>query len=415
MECNIKILIVSASDIVGGANKAAYRLHRSLLNRGVNSQMLVQNKFSDDYTVIGPKSNFRKYLLNPVRPALDHIFMKIKKADSLFSTSYLPFSDIISTINDIKPDIVHLHWIAGGMIRIEEIAKIAPPIIWSLHDMWAFTGGCHYDKHCGLYKDACGKCKILEKSVENDLSRKTYKRKLRSYSKIKKMEIVATSKWIARCAKESTLLTGRVFTNLPNPIDTDVFKKIDKNLVRDIFNIPQNKKVVLFGAMSPISDSRKGSKELFEAINMLKLKNIVIVIAGSSETKKSLNLKHPVYFIPPMRDESSLPLIYNIADVMIVPSIQENLANSIIESLSCETPVVAFNVGGNGDMIVHKKNGYLAKAINPKDLSIGIDWVLRNNDLLELSNYSRRKVMSEFDSGLVSKKYIDLYEKVLEK
>ena len=400
---------------MGGANKAAYRLHRSLLGQGINSQMLVQNKFSDDYTVIGPKSNLRKYLLNPVRPALDHIFMKIKKAESLFSTSYLPFSDIISTINGMEPDIVHLHWIAGGMIRIEEIAKIASPIIWSLHDMWPFTGGCHYDKYCGLYKDACGKCKILDKSVENDLSRKTYKRKLKSYSKIKKMKIVATSKWIAGCAKDSALLKSRDLIILPNPINTNIFRRIDKNLSRDIFGIPKDKKVILFGAMSPISDTRKGFDEIFKAINILKLKDTIFVIAGSSKPQDPLKLKHPVFFIPPLRDEVSLPFIYNVADVMVVPSIQENLANSIVESLSCEVPVVAFDIGGNSDMIAHKKNGYLAKKISPKDLAFGIEWVLKNNKQLGLSINARKKVKNDFDERLVSKKYIDLYNNFLER
>ena len=178
----MKLLIVSASDIAGGANKAAYRLHRSLLDNGIDSQMLVQNKISDDFSVIGPKSNFRKLIINPVRPALDHIFMKINKVKSLFSSSYLPFSEIVTKINEINPDIVHLHWIAGGMMRIEDISRIKSTIVWSLHDMWPFTGGCHYDKGCGLYKNTCGTCKVLKSKKDNDLSRKIFKRKLKEYS-----------------------------------------------------------------------------------------------------------------------------------------------------------------------------------------------------------------------------------------
>jgi glycosyltransferase involved in cell wall biosynthesis len=411
----MKILIVSASDIAGGANKAAYRLHRSLLNQGLDSQMLVQNKKSDDYTVIGARSDLRKILINPMRPALDHIFMKINNIKTLFSSSYLPFSEIISQINELNPDIVHLHWITGGMIRIEDISRIKAPLVWSLHDMWPFTGGCHYDQHCGFYKNKCGSCKVLNSKKENDLSSKVFKRKVSVYPKIKMMDVVATSQWIAKCAKESFLLRDRRVTILPNPIDTNLFSKIDKNIVRDIFGIPKDKTVILFGAMRSILDSRKGSRELFKAINMLDLENTVFVIAGSSKPKDLPKLKYPVYFIPPLHDEVSLPLIYNVADVMVVPSIQENLANSIIESLSCGVPVVAFNIGGNSDMIEHKKNGYLAEAIIPKDMAFGIEWVLKNNKFQKLSNNSRNKVIKEFDEGVVSKKYISLYERILEK
>ena len=411
----MKILIVSASDIAGGANKAAYRLHRSLLNQGLDSQMLVQNKKSDDYTVIGARSDLRKILINPMRPALDHIFMKINNIKTLFSSSYWPFSEIISQINEINPDIVHLHWITGGMIRIEDISRIKAPLVWSLHDMWPFTGGCHYDQHCGFYKNKCGSCKVLNSKKENDLSSKVFKRKVSVYPKIKMMDVVATSQWIAKCAKESFLLRDRRVTILPNPIDTNLFSKIDKNIVRDIFGIPKDKTVILFGAMRSILDSRKGSRELFKAINMLDLENTVFVIAGSSKPKDLPKLKYPVYFIPPLHDEVSLPLIYNVADVMVVPSIQENLANSIIESLSCGVPVVAFNIGGNSDMIEHKKNGYLAEAIIPKDMAFGIEWVLKNNKFQKLSNNSRNKVIKEFDEGVVSKKYISLYERILEK
>ena len=412
----MKILILSESDISGGAARAAYRLHQSLLLQGVNSQMLVQRKSSDDFTVLAKDKKSTKYF-NKLRPIIDSIPNRFYKnrTGALFSSSWLGFSGIADKINDMNPDIVHLHWIAGGMLKIEEISKIKAPIVWSLHDMWPFTGGCHYDQHCGLYKDKCGGCKVLSSEKENDLSREVFNRKVSTYSKIRMISIVATSLWVGRCAKESSLLKDRDIVTLPNPLNTSIFSQIDKNIAKGFFNIPTDKAVILFGAMRSILDPRKGSKELFEAINMLDLKDVVFVIAGSSEPQDPPKLQYPTYFISPLNDEVSLPLMYSVADVMIVPSIQENLANSIIESLSCSVPVVAFDVGGNSDMIEHKRNGYLAEAISPNDMAIGIEWVLENNKSKKLSNYARKKAVQEFDQKVVSRKYINLYKGVLQK
>lgn len=408
----MRIVIVSSSDLHGGAARAAYRLHTSLLKNNIDSTMIVQKKVSDDYTVIGPETRLRA-LIDGLRPAADHIIMKFTKAQTLFSTSYLPFSSIVKKINSLNPDIVHLHWVLGGTISIEDLSKINAPIVWNCQDMWPFTGGCHYDNHCNGYEDSCGKCKVLESSKENDLSKSVFNRKKRVYSKIKNLTVVGVSNWVTQCAKNSKLFTSRNIVNIPNCFDTSLFKPIDKNIVKDIFNIPKDKKIILFGAMNSLSDPRKGAKELFEAIDNLKIENTIFVIAGSSKPKTPLDLKYTTYFIPPLNDEVSLPLMYNIADVMIVPSLQENLANSIIESLSCGVPVVAFDIGGNEDMIEHKSNGYLAKELDSSDMAVGIEWVLNNKDYNSLSKNSRKIVLQKFDSNTVSKKYINLYKKIL--
>ena len=158
----MKILIVNTYDIKGGAARAAYRLHRALLSLGIDSQMLVQMKFSDDYTVIWPETKIQKglALLRPFLDSIPVMFYK-KRTKTLFSPAWLPFSNVVKQINQINPDIVHLHWICGGMLKIEKIAQIKAPIVWSLHDMWAFTGGCHYDEGCGGYKKSCENCKVL--------------------------------------------------------------------------------------------------------------------------------------------------------------------------------------------------------------------------------------------------------------
>lgn len=408
----MKILIVSTFDIDGGAAKAAYRLHKSLLTQGIDSQMLVQHKSSDDFTVIveEKKTNY----FNKLRPIIDSLPVRFYKerTKTLFSPSWFGFSNIVDKINELNPDIVHLHWICAGMLKIEDIASIKAPIIWSLHDMWAFTGGCHYDEECLAYENSCGNCKVLQSKKENDLSRKVFKKKKISFSKITDITIVGSSNWISECVKKSTLFKKRDIVTLPNCIDSKLFAPIDKNIVRDIFNIPKDKKVILFGAMNSLGDPRKGAKELFEAINMLELENTIFVVAGSSTPKEVLKLKYHVYFIPPLRDDVSLPLMYNVADVMIVPSLQENLANTIVESLSCGVPVVAFDIGGNKDMIEHKKNGYLVEPLNSKDMAVGVKWILDNQDYSKLTVQARNTVVNKFDSKIVAQKYIDLYKTI---
>lgn len=230
----MKVLIVNTSDIVGGAARAAYRLHKALLSQGVDSHILVKDKQSDDYTVIG-ESNKIKKIFNKFRPTLDSLPVRFykKRTKTLFSPSWVGFSNIIEKINEIKPDIVHLHWIAGGMIKIEDIARIKPPLVWSLHDMWVFTGGCHYNEECNEYKKECGNCKVLKSSREKDLSRKIFLRKQSTFSKINNMTIIGLSRWINECSKNSALLSDKNHINLPNPIDTNVYKPFNKKLLEN--------------------------------------------------------------------------------------------------------------------------------------------------------------------------------------
>jgi len=182
----MKILLVNTSDIQGGAARAAYRLHRALLNSGIDSQMLVQDKSSDDYTVIGPTTKVQKAIAK-IRPTIDSLPVKLYKnrTKTVFSPSWLGFSSIVDKINKINPAIVHLHWICGGMMTIEDISRIKAPIVWSLHDMWAFTGGCHYDEGCEGYKNSCGNCKVLGSDKQNDLSKKVFKRKQKAFARKK--------------------------------------------------------------------------------------------------------------------------------------------------------------------------------------------------------------------------------------
>lgn len=408
----MKILIINTSDICGGAARAAYRLHQALLSNNVDSQMLVQTKSSDDFTVNSVSSKLQKGL-NKLRPTLDSIPIRRYKNKTLFSSAWLPSKQIINRINAINPDVVHLHWINAGMIKIEDLPKINAPIVWSLHDMWAFTGGCHYDEECGGYERNCGECRVLGSEREKDLSRKIFYRKQKTYSKIKDLTVIGLSHWLYSCAKDSFLFEDKKVFNLPNPIDIDVFRPFYKEKSRELWSLPKNKKLVLFGAMGATSDPRKGFNELSNAITRITEDNIEFVIFGASTPLNPPDLGCKVHYVGSISDDVSLVTLYSAVDVMIVPSLQENLSNAIMESLSCGTPVIGFDIGGNSDLINHLKNGYLAKPFDTTDLANGIKWVLNNERYDELCENARNKVIYEFNSKIVAKKYIDLYNEII--
>jgi len=411
----MKVLIVNTYDIFGGAAKAAYRLHRSLLSAGIESKMLVQFKICDDYTVI-PVYGQNKIVkaFSFMRPNLDQIPVEFYKnrIKTFFSPAWLPFSNVAKKINEINPDIVHLHWIAESMIKIEDLAKIKKTIVWTLHDNWAFTGGCHIMWACEKYLESCGSCSLLNSNMEFDLSKVIWYRKKKTYEKTK-MIIVSPSNWLSACSKKSSLLRHKIHKVIPNPIDTDIFKPINKEIARNIWNLPKNKKLIAFGAINSTSDINKGFKELINALSKISdKKNIELAVFGSSEPKNPPDFGFKTNYLGYLHDDVSLVALYNAVDVIVVPSLQENLSYAIMESLSCGTPVVAFDVGGNSDMIEHLHNGYLAKPLDTDDLKNGIEWVLNTPNYNELCKNASEKVLREFDSKIVAQKYIELYKEI---
>ncbi|MDC1038960.1 glycosyltransferase family 4 protein [Candidatus Thioglobus sp.] len=400
----------------GGAARAAYRLHRSLLEQGIDSQMLVQDKIGDDSTVIGPDSKFTK-LLAKVRPTIDSLPVKFyrESAKSLFSPSWLGFNSISKKINDLNPDIVHLHWICGGMLRIEDLSTIKAPIVWSLHDMWPFTDGLHYCEDTSSYIKERGKSRALWSNNSGSLSRKVFKRKQNTYKKLNNLHIVGLSSWINNCSMSSTLLKEKKHINLPNPINANIFKPLDKSASKYIFNLPTDKKLVLFGAMDATTDPRKGFDELVKSLERLDRNDVELIVFGSSKPKEKsqISTRFKINYIGQLSDDVSLTILYNAVDVMVVPSLQENLSNSIMESLSCGVPVVAFDIGGNKDMVTHMKNGYLATPFDTQDLKNGINFILNHKNYNSISNNARNIVLQDFDSKIVSTRYIELYKSIL--
>ncbi len=410
----MKILIINTSDINGGAARAAYRLHHALLNADIDSQMLVQAKSSDDFTVLASDSKIQKGLAK-LRPTLDSLPVRFYKnrTKTLFSSAYVPSFGLVDRINALNPDVVHLHWINGGMLRIEELAKIKAPIVWSLHDNWAFTGGCHIMWECEHYKQQCGNCQVLVSDKDNDLSRRIHNRKAKVFDKLENLTLIGLSRWLAGCAASSQLFKDKRVVCLPNPIDTAVFSPFDKLHARELLNLPPDKKLILFGAMSAVNDINKGFAELSQALSELKRDDVELVVFGSSKPKIPQGFKHKAHYLGHLHDDVTLRVLYSAADVMVVPSLQEAFGQTASEAMACGTPVVAFATTGLLDIVDHQINGYLAKPFDTSDLASGIDWVLNAENYTQLCENAREKVMATFDSHLVAKQYIELYQYVI--
>lgn len=414
----MKILIASTYDGSNGSGRAAYRLHSGLKKANVESEILVQMKITGDEDVKSPQTKVQVGI-NNIRQTLDALPLKLyrQRDKSFMSLQWVP-DQFIKQVTALDPDIVNLHWTNDAFIQIESLPRINKPLVWSLHDMWAFTGGCHYDQDCGRYLRTCGSCPQLGSHTDWDLSRWVWQRKAKAWKKLD-LTVVALCNWMANCARESSLLQNVPIEVIPNGIDTSVYRPIDKHAARQILGLPEHKQLILFGALKATSDSRKGLhllKPALEEITQLPWQDeLELVIFGSSQPEQPLDFGFPTHYLGAFNDDVTLAMAYSAADVFVAPSTQENLANTVMESIACGTPCVAFNIGGMPDMIEHEKNGYLAKPFYTDDLAKGIIWVLGNQERHQrLCEYSRFKAEHEFNQKIQAERYISLFSKIKE-
>lgn len=409
----MRVLHLNASDIRGGAGRAAYRIHSGLRNLGIDSLMHVQSKCSDDWTVSSAEGKYRK-LASLVKSRLDPVILKRYPGWSkiIFSPALVP-DDLVYIVNKLDPDIVHLHWMGHAFMKIETLRKLKKPIVWTMHDLWAVTGGCHYPGECTRYYEKCGHCPELGSTREHDLSRKVWLRKQAAWSGLS-LSVASPSVWLSNELKSSALLKSSSVQVLSNGIDCEVFKPIDKTLARNILSLPKSKKLVLYGAMSSTSDKRKGFSYLHAAITKLAAKpgfdDAELVVFGASAPRNQEVSALKTRYLGQLSDDVSLALLYSAVDVFVAPSVQDNLPNTVMESMACGTPVVAFEIGGMPDMIIHRSTGYLAHPFDEEDLANGIAWVLADNGRRnDLSLRCRAKVEEEYDIVKISGRYLSLY------
>lgn len=418
----MKILHLSTSDINGGAAKAAFAIHKALQANNINSKMLVQEKLSNDNYVESIINNSFQKASYYLRYLKDYLSIKFLTDESRGRFSF-PFWGIDITKNKLalNSDILQMHWINQAFLSLENIQQIlslGKPIIWTLHDMWAFTGGCHYNMECLKFLEQCYECPSLKFSGKNDSSKKIFDKKKTLYEKAN-ITIVTSSNWLAREVKRSALFKNKKVEVIPTPIDINLYKPIDKTTARQKLNIKADKILILFGTMT-LAEKRKGFQYMKEALILLDTKfpglkeKAELLVFGKVNEIEFKEIPFKTNSLGRLNGENNIALAYNAADLFVAPSLQDNLPNTVLESLSCGLPVAAFNIGGMPDMIDHKKNGFLAENISSEELSNAIYWILENEERrADLGKNARRKVMNNFTKEIVSEKYKNLYNYLL--
>ncbi|MGF1498597.1 MAG: glycosyltransferase family 4 protein [Elainellaceae cyanobacterium] len=407
----MKPLILSTTDIEGGAARAAYRLHQGFKQIGMPSQMLVRGRFSRDRSVIAEKS-----LLTKLGPQMSGLALRrYPKRNRMISAQWFPDA-IARRVAQINPDVVNMHWVCNGYLRIETLAQLKKPLVWTLQDMWPMTGGCHYSEDCDRYQKSCGQCPQLGSDREADLSRQIWQRKQKAWQDVD-LTIVTPSQWMADCVKASSLLGDRRVEVIPFCLDTQTYRPLNPQFARDALGLPQDKQIVLFGALAATADRRKGFHLLVPALQALAQSEwsdrVELAVFGASAPDTPIDLGFRAHYLGSFQDDLSLALIYSAADVMIVPSLQESFGQTVSEALACGTPVVAFNSTGPKDIVDHQINGYLAQPYDVQDLSQGIAWVLKDSiRLLRLSAQAREKAERSFPLDLQARQYLKLFEEL---
>lgn len=413
----MRVCLLSRSDGRGGGYAAAYRLHQNLRHLDVDSKMLVGESERGDFTVLSPENKLERGWAK-VTPILDKLPLLLfpKRDRTVYSLQWLP-DNILSGIRKITPDVINCHWICSGFLQIETLAKFKKPIVWTLHDMWPFTGGCHYSQECDRYTKSCGACPQLNSQWDFDLSRWVWRRKKSAWRNLN-LTLVTPSQWLADCARASSLFKDKRVHIIPNGLDIQRYKPVEKLLAKSLLNLPTTKKIVLFGAVNPTSDRRKGFHLLLPALQRLSATDwedsLELVVFGSSQPIDPPHFGLNASYVGRLSDDISISLLYAAADVFVAPSVQDNLPNTVMEALACGTPCVAFKIGGMPDMIEHQQNGYLAQPYEPNDLAAGIAWILGDQERYQkLCDRAREKAVQEFSLELQAQRYLELFNEVL--
>ena len=411
----MKVIHLSFSDIIGGAARSSYRIHHSLLKAEIDSRMWVNKAKTDDQTIEKPTGIIERILTKLRSPLISNSLVKILKTKNMIihSPSVLK-SRWIKLINASDADIVHLHWIQNEMLSISDIGQIKKPIVWTLHDMWAFCGAEHYTQD-HRWREGYLKNNRPANEFGFDLNRWTWKRKEKFWKT--PIQIVTPSKWLAECVNESKLMHNWPVNVISYPIDTDFWKPISKKIMRDLLGLPKDVPLLLFGAFNSDKDQRKGYDLLLSALENLKdqpkFNDVELVVFGQNKPKLLTKHAVPIHYMGKIHDDETLRAIYNSADAMLIPSRQDNLPNIAVEAHACGVPVISFNVGGLPDIIEHQKTGYLAKPFEIEDLANGILWFLSHPDKKHLNNYTREQAVLKFSQKKVADEYFNIYRRLL--
>lgn len=412
----MKIVLINTSEVTGGAAVAANRLMKALRKAGVEASMLVRDKKTDDPHVFSVNTSYLKRKINLIRFTWERIVIflcNFLSKKNLFQVS------IANTGTDIskhplvqEADIIHLHWINQGFLSLSDLQKLietGKPIVWTLHDLWPLTAICHYPGECEKYTSDCHQCPKMKRNPFYDIATSTFEKKKRMG--LSTITFVGCSQWILEKAKKGVLLNSARSISIPNPIDTTTFQWRDRQTARKRFDLPSDKYLLLFAA-AKVSDNRKGAVFLIEACERLKevyQDRMEIVLMGNSSEELIRQFPFKVNTLGYISDQASMVSAYACADMFVIPSLEDNLPNTIMEAMACGTPCVGFHIGGIPEMIDHLKNGYVAAYKDTADLAKGIQWIIAHQESLRLREACIHKVQEYYQESVVIDKYLSLY------
>ena len=417
----MRVLIVNTSERTGGAAVAANRLMDALINNGVKARMMVGEKESEELTVAAAGGRWHHQWSFLWERWCVFYALHFQRA-GLFDIDIANAGiDITRTREFREADIIHLNWVNQGMLSLRGIKKIVnsgKPIVWTMHDFWPATAICHYPGECRSYvSGSCHNCVYLPNGGSaNDLSSRVWRQKAAIWRRAN-IHFVACSRWLADKARQSGLLTGKTVTAIPNPIDSKLYRPADKTAARRRLSLPLDKRLVLFVSQR-VTNKRKGMDYLVEACRKLNAaypgmsQNTAVVILGGHAEECASQIAFPVFPLGYVNDERRVIDVYNAADLFVLPSLEDNLPNTIMEAMACGVPCVAFKTGGIPEMIEHKKTGYVAEYMSSDDLAAGMAWALGEADAKAVGDNAVRKVATQYSQQSVAMRYIEVYNQV---
>lgn len=411
----MRITICNSTDYGGGAANAALRLHAALSSQHVESIVAVMEKTQERPGVRALSSRLRK-TMQPFLRQMERAPLLLyphRDRHSLFSPSWRP-STVHHSLSALNSDIIHLHWIEDSFLPLHSLARLQGPVVWTLHDVWALTGGCHFFKKCLQYLRGCHNCPQLNSKSRYNLASLLFATKRYVYHRVRPT-IIAPSRYMADLARKSPLLGAYRIEHIPNTLDTEVFRPIDKATARKLLRLPSANFIIAFGAVNADSDPRKGCDLLIRALQELTRlgkKNISCVVFGGYADPRNFPL--PLHNLGVLRDDTSLALTYAAADVFVCPSRDENLPYTVMESLACGTPVVAFDIGGMADLVEHGKTGLLIPPYDSGEMAVQLSALMDVNPLRQaLGEAAREKILAEYAPEIIALRHKKLYQELL--
>lgn len=364
----IKVLHLSGGTSSGGAAKGVINIHKGLLRLGIDSKAMFSMQSPHAPHIEGVFSyisvSWIDALLRRVLPRLESILVRLFAGRKVwpFSLGIVGYPGLRLHRLVKQADVIHLHWINAAFVSVSQISQLKKPVVWTMRDEWAYTGGCHYSCECVRFKDACGQCPILDSRKEQDLTRMVFnhKAKLRG----KDIRFVAISNWIAQRAQQSALLRNESVEMVLNCIDScfieeQLLKRAD---CREHFGFDQNELLLLCGATD--LDSKYKGYSVLPKFQQTKGINYRIVTFGQISDSLKSKIKVPSTHLGNIGDNESLCKLYRACDVFLGPSHMEAFGKTLAEASACGLPVVAYDYGGPKDVVRDGISGLLIEPFN---------------------------------------------------